>query len=333
MKDKLRHVGIHELANRPVPPMLVEGIMPSKGIVEVVSEPGGGKTFFALECAIACALGRKAFGAFATMPVKALYVGEDSPDWDIGQQLRKMVPSEDWDEIEDKLRLSVHEGAELNTPAGMVRILNTIEDVFVETDAEGETSLETGLVILDSLRTMHSGSENDSDWMAGVMRRIKELAKPVGVMVLHHKGKSGQVQKEAWEESRGSGEIVAASDAVLRLNKKGDRRFCNPVRARGIRAVEFAYDQIEEEMSVRLVAVDEHENLKEFMAGKQRFKREELLDFLTTVMPKAGPAGIRTKAQKVIARLLATGVATRTGWGVYEIKVSSGAGAEPVKEG
>lgn len=322
MAEKLRHVGIFALANRPVPPMLVEGIVPSKGIVELVSEPGGGKTFFALECAIACCLSRPAFGGFATMPTKALYIGEDSPDWDIGQQLRKMVPFQDWEDLEPKFRLSVHEGAELNTPSGMKVILNTIEDVFVETDSDGETALEPGLLILDSLRTLHSGSENDSDWMAGVMRRVKELAKPLGVLVLHHKGKSGQVQKDAWEESRGSGEIVAASDAVLRLNKKGERRFCNPVRSRGIRAVEFSYDQIEEENTVRLVLVDEHENLREFLKGKQSFKREELLDFLTTVMPKAGQSGVRTKGQKVLARMIATGVAKRTGWGVYEVNAA-----------
>lgn len=319
MKDKLRHVGIHDLANKPVPPMLVEGIVPSKGIVEVVSAPGVGKTWMALECGLAVALGRPAFGAFQAKKGKALYIGEDSPDWDIGQQLRKMTDPKDWEEIEDNFRFCVHEGAELDTAAGLVKIANTLEDVFPEPDSDGEMHLSYGMVILDSLRTMHRGSENDSDWMAGVMRRIKELARPVSVMVLHHKGKSGAVPKDAWEESRGSGEIVAASDAVLQLTKKGELRYVHPARARGIRCVEFKWRLVEEDDVVTLKEESEYENIKEFIRDRERFSRAELLDFLTEVMTGKGEETVRSATQRTLQRLVAKGVVEKVRRGEYKV--------------
>src|SRR3989304_9843356 len=79
------------LAGVPMPPMLIEGLVPRRGLVMFSADPYVGKTFLALEAARAVASHPPFLGRFQAWGGKVLFVEEDSPAWDLGKQFIKLA--------------------------------------------------------------------------------------------------------------------------------------------------------------------------------------------------------------------------------------------------
>ena len=82
------------------------------------------------------------------------------------------------------------------------------------------------LVILDPLREIHTGEENDSGYIAKLLGPLRTLQSTVGcaVMVVHHAGKPSLQQKDrrAAEQLRGSGAIAGAIDSGIFITCDGE---------------------------------------------------------------------------------------------------------------
>ncbi len=74
------------------------------------------------------------------------------------------------------------------------------------------------LVIIDPLREVHEGAENDSDDMAPLLRPLRKITQDtdldVSILVVHHAGWTGH--------SRGSTAILGAVDQIITFKRDGD---------------------------------------------------------------------------------------------------------------
>ena len=303
--------------------MIVEGLIPDKGVLLTLGAPGAGKTWFALECALALALERKAFGKFQAQKRRTLFIGEDSPDWDLGCMMRALERGyglkEERLELHENVFFSVHKGAQFSTPEGMLEIIDTVEKLFIDWEHE-EPELDSGLIVLDSLRRLHRNNENSSDEMAVVMRRIGELAKYGCVMPLHHIGKSGQNEVEAWERVRGSGEIMAGCDAAISIKALGyGRRSVRMIRSRAVKPVDFDFLMDDTNEGMQLLAVEEKDQIQELVKAmeSETFSRAELQMVIAAHWPKLSREGVISKTTRWLDRAIPTKMVWKEKHGVY----------------
>lgn len=321
---------LEDVVQLPVDPMLIPGLVPYRGVLLVGGAPGAGKTFYALECGMAVSLGVKAFGRFGGEPRRVLYVGEDAPGWDVGAMCRKLLRGHDVkaQRADGSFAMLINQGAHLNSTEGMLDLIGVIEKEMVEhEEEEGEitTYPPSGLVILDSLRSLHDKAEASSDDMVAVMRRIKELAKLTCVMVLHHVAKPTEVAREGWAKIRGSGEIVAASDAIINLTRKNGFIKVEVERTRAAKVEPFKYEFIDEDEAVRLVAVEEKKDEEEFgvaklLQSRQSVGRIELYELMRQEGFKGSDSALASKVTRMMKEYVNKGVATRIRHGEWKLR-------------
>lgn len=164
--------------------------------------------------------GKKVFDKFdIPMRTSSIYIGLDSPKWDIAGQVRKLGKG-----------LNITEG-----DYGMMdsRILfrgskprpNIMDPAFF--DWLGELRQEHGIdtVFIDTFRRLHDRNENDSGEMGAVMERLEDLVdkqKATIIMATHTSKPAQGVVQSALYETRGSTVIPGSADYHygLRLSKQ-----------------------------------------------------------------------------------------------------------------
>jgi hypothetical protein len=102
----------------------------------------------------------------------------------------------------------------LDDPAQLAAFIATVERV------------RPALVIVDPLREVHTGDENDSGYVTKLFAPLRELVDRVGcaMMFVHHSVKPGveSAKRRPAERLRGSGALVGALDSGLFLEAKGE---------------------------------------------------------------------------------------------------------------
>lgn len=310
------------------PPMLCEGLVPSTGILLLAGAPGVGKTFYSLECALGLTAGVSAFGQFKAKPSRVLYVGEDSPGWDVGSILRKLLRGHGIEPGEcEGFSLAVHQGANLNEHKGMLELWELIDRYMNEWHQDNETQElvevgQRGLVIIDNLRKVHNKKESNSDDMVLIMDRLRVLAETVCVMVLHHPSKPSEFEKENWAEIRGSGEIVGGSDAVVFLKQRKGLVHANVIRARAAKPLDFSYSVEDEgdEIRLRVCEVDDplESEFQTLLENKSLVARSDIAE----VIVEGGFKGSKEALTKAVTRrlevLISKGVMRKIGHNQYK---------------
>lgn len=191
-------------------PWLVQGLLPEDGVIVLAGEPKAHKTFAALDLAIAAANGTRAFGEFPTGEARpvALFLAEDSP-----RSVRGRLAA-------------LARGAQLEPAAALARVfvqcrasLNLQDDRDLCTLIAGARMISGGppaLIVLDPLRDLHRGEENDSGAMSEVMGNLRALRSIIGCSVLfvHHLAKSSKETsgRRPGQRMRGSGAIHGSVD-------------------------------------------------------------------------------------------------------------------------
>lgn len=75
-------------------------------------------------------------------------------------------------------------------------------------------------VIIDTLRKIHTGNENDSTAMSNVMSSLIKACHPAAVIIISHDRKpSLDVEKDIMADHRGSTSVVGEMDGIMRLTK------------------------------------------------------------------------------------------------------------------
>ena len=222
--------------------MLIDRILARSGVTVIASPAYMGKTFLALEAMRAVAYATPFLSHFAVPRAgNVLYLGNDSPAWDIASQFDKLVGLPD-PKLDDVPRL-LDETAlgsfgfifdpqfMLNTAADGQRVIDAAKAHYshrheglhhdgaaVEREVHG-----SDLIVIDTLRSVHGFDENDNTAMQHVMNLLRWISTETkaSVLALHHYNKTTKESLSAsLDRLRGATCIGGAVDAVFALTGK-----------------------------------------------------------------------------------------------------------------
>jgi len=223
------------------PAMLIDKILARGGVCIVAAPPYAGKTFLALEAMRALGEGKPFLGHFAVpAPGNALYLGNDSPAWDIASQFDKLIGLPD-PVTEDVSWLVGHTALgsygfifdpafTLDTAVAAEAVVDAARSQWSMRDYTDHGDHEsyrgvggTDLIVLDTLRSLHGFDENNNTMMQHAMNLLRHIAVSSGaaVIALHHFNKPAKdSQQSALDRLRGATAIGGAADSVFALTGK-----------------------------------------------------------------------------------------------------------------
>ncbi len=190
---------------RDLPPLAwcVRGVLPARGLAAIAGPSASGKSFLAFDLAAAIARGERWFG----QRVEAAPVVYAALEGEAGYKLRAQA----W---------------EINHAQALPNGLRLMLDPFKLTESKDVEDLSAvvpagAVVIVDTLnRAAPDTDENSSRDMGRVLEAAKRLQALTGglVVLVHHTG------KDESKGLRGHSSLFAALDAVVTVNRDGDRR-------------------------------------------------------------------------------------------------------------
>ena len=228
MTKRLDARSLSELLTREYPPQrwLIKGLIPCDGVVMMSSAPASYKTWLMMQFAISIASGEKLFDHYETEQSGVLVVDEESGERALQERFK---------------RLGVDEGLPIYY---LSRLGRKATGDYIDNVIELCQEKEIGLVMFDSLIRFHSGNENDSVEMAQVMNEFKKISDAgIACLILHHNRKSSFLGSSVGEAMRGSGDLLAACDVHIAINRnknvvtisQSKNRYCEemtPIKAK-----------------------------------------------------------------------------------------------------
>lgn len=198
---------------------VLPGLIPgSLGLL--VATGGTGKSFLALDCAVSLALGRPVAGGLfpARTPSKVVYLAAEETERQIAERLRGMLRlDEHTDAFFKNLILLPMSGENCRLVANGKRT-----ELLKEL-----TALSAGarLIILDPIRRLHNGEENDSADMTQLVIAFESLAKSTGAAVLglHHANRASASDNSSQHASRGSTALVDGARWQINLSRMDEK--------------------------------------------------------------------------------------------------------------
>lgn len=191
----------------PAAPWIIRGVLTKGGIGTISTEPKAGKTWAATEYCLAIASGTKCFGEYEVEAGATAYFYAEDPGNSVQNRIKALCVS----------RGGVPERF-FAQPRG--RSLDICDDASVITLlASARRIADLKLLVIDPLRDVHTGAEDSSDEMSGVMRRLRALSVLLdcAVIFIHHTAKGGADTsgRRHGQRMRGSGAIHGAMDHGL----------------------------------------------------------------------------------------------------------------------
>lgn len=201
----------------PPPPYLFNGFMRDYAITQVAADPYTGKTMLMLYMALCCDFHRPLFDQFAPLRNhKVLYIGPDSPDWDLGQQSRKLmlgmgIKRPEWRQTDIKVHID--------------QDINIVDPEFIKSVNELHAEFPFSVLFIDTLLDVHDFDPNSWQMMKQVMKVLKMMRDTYGCAIIfaHHTSKPTAVERPVVYAGGGSGKVVGSSDFQFLLRRKGTR--------------------------------------------------------------------------------------------------------------
>lgn len=197
----LVRLDVAEMITTEPPPVawVAKDLVVREGVTLLSGEPGVGKSMLGMTLGVSVASGT----TFLSEPTEAgvvMYVDAENGRAEAHRRIRAMGL-----ELEDASKFHYLVSAEHDLIRDRAEIVGHAE------------SIEPTLVVIDSLRSLWSGDENDSGAAAQVMETAAALARvtKAGVLVLHH------VPKNSTSAYRGSSAFAGAAEVVATLRRSG----------------------------------------------------------------------------------------------------------------
>lgn len=207
VENPSRKVRFFEEISQNKVPWLVNGIVPAGGLVVVGGAPNAGKSFVAIDLAMAlCSYGQKFMGRSCDMS-SVLYVTCEGLG-DFGSRLAAAWEYRKTPECSEVCDFGHYgEPVDLRSPVD-------IDALIEEARTLGKATLEPcRLIVIDTLADSTAGvDENSSAEMGAALDNVARLMRATNatVVLVHHSAKSG-------DTLRGSGVLRAKADTVLRV--------------------------------------------------------------------------------------------------------------------
>lgn len=193
----------------PPPPWLLPGLLQSQAIHVISAPKGCRKTWLGLAMMLAGIYNKPVLNVQPTRAFNSLYIGADSPRWDIRGQLRALAAG-----LEVKPQI-ITEATSFITPYGPkfteASHRKAITDLVI--------SHRIDVIFVDVLLYVYDGlNENDNTDMGRLYQVIKFFRDNLGcaVVLLHHHAKGEGIG------ARGAGTITQAAEHHFELTRKGD---------------------------------------------------------------------------------------------------------------
>ena len=196
-----------DIMNLPSIDWKVQGVFPESGFACIYGVSGGGKSFLAMDMALSMAEGRRWFG-LRTKKAAVTYIVAEGQGGLKGRVIA-------WEE-ENKRELP-----------GNVQFV--LDDFYIGADVERlAKSIPTGsLIVIDTMNAVSAGlAENDVVDMGIIISNCKQLQKLTSglVCLIHHCG------KDAAKGLRGHTSLIAALDAAIEVDRRGNNRVWKVVK-------------------------------------------------------------------------------------------------------
>ncbi len=204
----LRAVTISELLKMEFPPRgnIIDPWLPEQGLALVYGSRGVGKTFIALNLAIAVSSGGKFLHWTAPKPRGVLYVDGEMPAVSLRERLSRIIDSSD-----------IEPSAPLNIIAPDLQSLGMPNLATLEGQEKIEPHLkDISLVIVDNISTLcNKGRENEGEsWLPVQEWALRLRSRGLSVVFIHHAGKGGL--------QRGTSRREDVLDTVIGLRHPAD---------------------------------------------------------------------------------------------------------------
>ena len=226
---------------------LVNDLIPKASIVFLVGDPKTGKSYFALEMALATALGRSSAGRFRTRMEKVLFL-------ELEDGIQIMAP---------RYHGLINGYGGIQPTSEEFRIYMGHEMKFDQESSWNELckqcdEFRPGLVVVDTLARCHSKDEISAREMTLVLDKLNQLRHLYGcaILVVHHFNKTMYDRTHFNRRTlRGSSTIEAAAEVIIRAqrNELGDAVDCI-VSSKVSREIGFSYRLIENTVNGQPVA-------------------------------------------------------------------------------
>lgn len=194
--------GVAELLRRPPVAWLIKNVLPARGIISLIGEPGCGKSFLALDM-IGALLGRQFWFDNRVKEVcPVLYIAAEG-----GRGFPQRV----------RAYQRTYQGAEWGMLGMITDPINFLEpgdvaDLVTAIEARANVSGKPGLMIVDTVnQTMRGADENSVEGMSKYLYGIGQVTAHFDfcTLLIHHTG------KDASRGARGSTALIGAVDGEL----------------------------------------------------------------------------------------------------------------------
>lgn len=215
-----------EIRHKVVPPpaWLCEPLFPKVAFGIVASQPGHGKSFTTLQLAIALATGLHFMGHPVNGPCGVGILSLEDDDTTTDDRMQKIVAAYGSEFTEEHHRLlaanfRILERKRLElaalTPEALDMALAGLAQELGETMKT--TEAEPGLLVIDTLNSVHEGEESSATETRPLVATIFALHMALGcsVWVLHHYRKAGLGKSSPGLPDRMDPEIIRGSTAII----------------------------------------------------------------------------------------------------------------------
>jgi AAA domain len=214
-----------DIVSNPLPPVEydVEPLIARGARVLIYAEPGVGKTWLALDLALSLAAGRKWIGQFAVPSSRSvLYLDEEMGQRPLERRIFRLGAGA---EITDTVpfRALSHPG-----------LMFTQANVSVLVSAFATERFDPQVVIVDSLRRVLVGSENEAEAVAAFWRTTTRLYKARTLIIIHHMKKPNpHGANDSRYRASGSTDLLAVPDVAFAITRaQGDAMLVECVKNR-----------------------------------------------------------------------------------------------------
>jgi RecA-family ATPase len=166
--------------DRPNMGWVIEGLLPRPGLTMLLGPPKSGKTFLALQVALAVA-GGTPFAGRAVTRTRVLYLQFDASDADWQMMIRGVAA-----------HVAIPRDIYTIHPDDMLYGLNLLYHPHYQYLDEAIRTCDPGLVIIDVLREIHNADEDDSTEQKVVGDALTRLTEGRACLLLHHTRKASE---------------------------------------------------------------------------------------------------------------------------------------------
>lgn len=185
-------------------PFIIDRLVPEKAITAITADSGKGKSLFMLFLAKHIATGENLFDEFNVKQKNVLIIDQEMNEDLIVERYKNLISAEipidymyeqSWDIMESNS-------------------FNWLKERIIQK--------KYGVIIFDTLTTIHGLDENKSDQMRLVNQKLLELIKETSttIIYLHHNRKLAKGEFHNQSSARGSTEIVAKVSSLILLDSK-----------------------------------------------------------------------------------------------------------------